>query len=112
MKVVQNGNMENAINTQPGWVYLMWCKGTMRWKIGYSRNVKTRWEALSCASPFPLIVAAAKPGRMADEQDLHIEFRQYRTHREWFDLPESAVWKLLERFGISFDEAYAIANLV
>jgi len=103
--------MSKRKNPEPGWIYLMWCVGTTRWKIGYSKDVTKRWEALECASLFPIRIVAAMRGIVSDEQRLHIDFRHYRSHREWFDFPEEAiVWKLLERFGITFAQAFAIAQ--
>lgn len=96
----------------PGWIYLLWCVGTQRFKIGYSKDVAQRAAAIECQSPYPLRVVAAMPGIVSDEQTLHIEFRKYRTHREWFDLPEAALWLLLERFGLNYDYVYARAHLV
>ena len=104
--------MSKRKDPSPGWIYLLWCVGTTRFKIGYSRNVRQRAEAIECQSPYPLKVVAAKPGIVRDEQDLHHEFRCYCSHREWFDLPEDAVWALLRKFGISFDHAYTVAHLV
>lgn len=104
--------MSKRKNPSPGWIYVLWCVGTTRFKIGYSMNVRQRAEAIESNSPYPLRVVATKRGIVSDEQDLHIAFRKFRSHREWFDLPENAVWSLLERFGINFDHAYAVAHLV
>jgi hypothetical protein len=103
--------MTKRKSQQPGWVYLLWCIGTQRFKIGYSGNVAQRAEAIESSSPYALKVVATKPGLVSDEQSLHHEFRAYRSHREWFDLPESAVWALLARFGINQDYAHAVAHL-
>lgn len=105
-------DMSERKNPNPGWVYLMWVVGTQRWKIGYSKDVATRWDALQSACPFPLRVVAAKRGMISDEQNLHIMFRKHRTHREWFDFDEPMAWTVLRQFGITFDHAYAVAHLL
>lgn len=96
----------------PGWIYLLWCVGTQRFKIGYSKDVAQRAAAIESQSPYPLRVITAMPGIVSDEQGLHIEFRHYRSHREWFDLSEDAVWRLLARFGINYDYVFAKVHLV
>ena len=85
-----------------GTVYLLWAMDTDRFKIGYSyAGVGKRAAAISASSPWPILIIATKPGRVYDERTLQLEFSGYRTHREWFALPEPAVWALLDRFGIT-----------
>ena len=104
--------MSKRKDENPGWVYLFWCVGTTRYKIGYSRNVGERACAIECQSPYPIRVVAAIRGFVTDERDLHQEFRKHRSHREWFNFDEPTVWKVLERFGITYDMAYAEAHLI
>ena len=84
-----------------GRVYLLWAAGTQRFKIGFSKDVATRSAAIEASSPCPIRVVADMPGTVADEQSLHYRFRKHRSHREWFVLPEDAVWRALAVFGIS-----------
>lgn len=95
-----------------GRIYVFWCVGTQRFKIGYSAHVKQRALAIQGQSPYPLRVVATKPGSMIEERDLHRKFRRFRSHSGWFDPPERAVRALLADFGISEADIYAEAHLV
>lgn len=53
-------------------------------KIGCSRSVHARLEALATWSPWPLEVIAAVPGTLADEGFLHGCFAADHSHHEWF----------------------------
>ncbi len=104
--------MTNDETSQPGLVYLLWAVGTDRFKIGYTaRAVGQRAWAIEAASPYPLKILASMPGRVRDEKDLQHDFRQHRSHREWFILAEDAVYALLSRFGMNSDYIYAAAML-
>lgn len=92
--------MSQAKHPKLGTIYLLWAKGTDRFKIGYTyAGVEKRAAAIETSSPWPILVVATMPGRVYDEKTVQLEFKRFRTHREWFSLPEPEVWKLLERFG-------------
>lgn len=86
----------------PGLVYVLWAEGTVRFKIGYTHGLTVHQRAshIETSSPFPLRILAAKPGTMKREHELHLALRDYRVHREWFELPEPAVWWLMKQFDI------------
>lgn len=94
-----------------GCVYVLWCEGTSRFKIGYSKNVGQRAMALQVASPFPLRVVAVAHGTVVEEEELHFLFRKFRTHSEWFDLPTREFYRLLRCMGVTnqqiIDQAYS-----
>jgi hypothetical protein len=83
-------------------VYVLWAEGTRRFKIGYTRGlVDDRAAAIMAMSPLPLRIVAEALGTRRDEMRLHAALRQYRSHGEWFSLPEPAVWWLLRQCGIA-----------
>lgn len=53
-------------------------------KIGCSAAPQRRVEDLAVWSPYPLEVAAASPGSLKIERQLHNIFRADHSHREWF----------------------------
>ena len=58
-------------------------------KIGVSDNIKKRFDSLQHANPLPLTLAwmVRVPSLMEArriEKALHLEFRTYRLHGEWF----------------------------
>jgi hypothetical protein len=92
-----------------GTVYLLWAEDTDRFKIGYTyAGVGKRAAAIETCSPWPIRIVATMPGRVYDEKTLQLEFMRFRTHREWFALPETDVWRLLDRFGVEAPAGAAI----
>lgn len=86
-------------------VYVLWAEGTDRFKIGYTADpIKKRCTAIDYMSPIPLRVAAVAPGSRDREHQLHSALREFRTHGEWFRLPEDAVWWLLDQFGVDVEQ--------
>lgn len=58
-------------------------------KIGRSRGLNSRIEALASWSPVPLRVLLVVPGTPGDEYRLHYRFRHALRHHEWFEpVPE------------------------
>lgn len=83
-----------------GWLYLLWAENSTIFKIGFTQvGVAERATVIESMSPLPIRVLGAIQGSRFDEGSLHIELGQYRSHGEWFSLPEEAVWPLLQRFG-------------
>ncbi|WP_292808879.1 GIY-YIG nuclease family protein [Nostoc sp. JL23] len=73
-----------------GYVYLIHAIGTDRYKIGRSVNPVTRLETLKKQSPYPLQIVECfwTPDAIADERSLHLFFKQFRAHGEWFGFHE------------------------
>jgi hypothetical protein len=76
-----------------GVVYLLQAKGTNRYKIGCTTNLKTRLNSLRTKNPYELEVihTISSNDIEALEKAAHDQFAQYRTHSEWFELTEGAV---------------------
>lgn len=92
-------------------VYLLWAVGTRRFKIGYTAgSVDVRAAQIAAMSPLPLRIVAERAGDVALERALHAELRRFRLHGEWFSLPEQAVWRVLEQFGIGREQVHAAAS--
>lgn len=53
-------------------------------KIGYSKNVKTRFESLQSSNPDTLILLAEVKGNKTMEQELHNKFSHLKIRGEWF----------------------------
>lgn len=53
-------------------------------KIGYTKDVPARMNALQTASPYPLVLMRQIPGGAAAEHWLHRLFADLRLQREWF----------------------------
>lgn len=77
------------------YTYVIWAEYTDRFKIGTTRrDPVTRAKEIDAGCPFHVRIV----GLFADERerDLHMRYAQYRVKGEWFALPESAVWELLD----------------
>jgi hypothetical protein len=87
-----------------GYVYLMWAKGTPRYKVGYSINPTQRAVQLSTGSPYPIVIihSFATDDMARDEAMIKEAFSPYRVHGEWFELPEAAI-ELIRLIGKSRD---------
>jgi hypothetical protein len=84
-----------------GKLYLLWAEQSTILKIGYTeRDVNTRALEIEAMSPLPLRILAEKIGTERDEAMLHRRLRKFRSHGEWFSLPETVVWQLLGWFGV------------
>ena len=65
-----------------GFVYFI--DGGSRIKIGYTRFVEKRLDALQRASPVHLTLVGLIPGNKVSEEYLHLKFIKIREHGEWF----------------------------
>lgn len=66
------------------WIYFVGGSGKV--KIGITVGVPTRrLRGLQANSPVPLELLAVMPGHPADEERLHKQFSEFRSHGEWFD---------------------------
>lgn len=86
-----------------GQIYLIFAEGTALHKIGFTtQSIKKRILAIAGASPLPLRILAVKDGDRAEESRILSALAPWRAHkysREWFRLPERAIWDLLDHFG-------------
>lgn len=76
-----------------GDVYLIRAKGTNRYKIGCTTNLKSRLKSLRIKNPYELELIHSIPSNDIEifEKSLHDQFAKYRVHSEWFELPECVV---------------------
>jgi hypothetical protein len=77
----------------PGFTYLIEAVGTNRYKIGRTKNVEKRIQALQgqqCPFTLRLVGAYYSDDCIGQELRLHFVAQKYRTHGEWFEIP--VVW--------------------
>lgn len=73
-----------------GYIYLVRAVGTNRYKIGRTKNPERRLERLKQQSPFSLKLVEIfhTEDCVTEEKRLHRIAAKYRSHGEWFDLPD------------------------
>lgn len=88
-QIAQTQRIDIGLNIAAGWVYLLVCG--WHYKIGKSKNVKSRVSDLQTSSPYKIeLVCAVWCDNMASvERELHKEFAEHRTNGEWFDFSSS-----------------------
>jgi hypothetical protein len=68
-------------------LYVVHAKGSTRFKLGISRNVKARMSDLQVGSSVPLdLITTTKIESVEEERRAHRVLAQWRCHGEWFDL--------------------------
>lgn len=67
-------------------IYFVTAEGTNFLKIGYATDVASRIDQIRAGCPYPMRVIASIPGTKQDEHQLHLRFRQFHNHNEWFRL--------------------------
>ena len=94
----QNGASPSS--PRAGYVYLIHCVNTKRYKIGRSANPELRLQSLQQQCPFPLELVGSfyTDDCIAQEARLHKLAAIYRRHGEWFDLPDSWMRRTKEWF--------------
>lgn len=65
-------------------VYFIEANGTGLVKIGYGNPVRSRYELLRAASPYPLQLRCIVPGDAKTEREFHKRFKAYHHYNEWF----------------------------
>lgn len=71
-------------------------------KIGRSKNPEDRLEEFQAGSPYTLKlwITAIPPihggPHPSLERWLHVQFEEYRIHREWFNIPDGELLGLIE----------------
>lgn len=81
-----------------GYIYLMHAQGTSRYKIGISKQLRQRQQAINRQSPFPVHVVdcyAVNDMRRA-ESYWHKRFDALRIYGEWFELPPEQVVEFVQ----------------
>lgn len=65
-------------------IYLIECKHTKSYKIGYSNNPHKRLTELQTGNAYFLNILATIEGSIKDEKLLHNKFNKYKLKGEWF----------------------------
>jgi hypothetical protein len=79
-----------------GFIYVLRLEGGDLYKIGFTRNPSSRFEALRIQGPFttqPIYLARVKNPSRA-ERFLHLRFASSRMAREWFRLSAEDIAKI------------------
>lgn len=82
-------------------IYMIIMKDTNLFKIGISKNIKSRLLSLQCGNPVELVVLykTIQMYRARQiEQLLHKSLNEFKVMNEWFELPPSIQEKLKEAF--------------
>lgn len=75
-------------------VYIIEAIGLGLFKIGFTRDIKSRLEVLQYGCPAQLVLRALiSSGSNSLEHSLHSHFGEFSHHGEWFNLPRD--WKEL-----------------
>lgn len=78
---------------QKSHVYVLKC-GDL-YKIGKSDKPGRRLKSMQLPQPAELIASFESTDAHALEKKLHKQFKEFRTHGEWFKLPQASVAALL-----------------
>lgn len=54
-------------------------------KIGFAQDLSRRLSSMRTGTPQEVVLLAAMPGTLADEEALHARFAHLRRKREWFE---------------------------
>lgn len=72
-------------------------------KIGYTKDIDARMNALQCASVERLLLLGTLPGGRLLEQALHRAFEHLRVDREWFR-PDDEMYQMLRELFFTDEE--------
>jgi len=67
------------------------------WKIGRTTDPDQRMKQLQAHSPAKLVYVKIVEAHQSLESSLHRQFAKYRSHGEWFELPEERATEALAR---------------
>ncbi len=81
-------------------------------KIGCTKSIDTRLDALMQLSPYPLELMVTAAGDFKLEHHLHARFAANRSHKEWFH-PSDELMAGIDRVkaGASVVEAFAVLSV-
>jgi hypothetical protein len=71
-----------------GFIYFVLATRVNRVKIGYTKDMKQRFDRLQYLAPVALEVIKVWRGSFKLERQIHDRFYKYRRHGEWFELTQ------------------------
>lgn len=80
-----------------GQIYLIHAESTIRVKIGYSDNPRSRISTLQTGSPYFLRLIKTWMGSFRIEQELHSRFAGNQVLGEWFEWPELTIEQIVQK---------------
>lgn len=92
-------------------IYIVRAQGTDLYKIGFTaRQVEERLKEVQTGSPYPLKIIHTFDGSQDDEKRMHLEFKQFLIHGEWFKLNEERLLGLIVNLIFSPDRRITFFN--
>ena len=80
--------------------YIVLDDNTGLYKIGKAVNVENRLSGLRCANPGLQLIAYNIKNV---ENELHQKCKKYHVFREWFDIPEKELRKIIKDYGFNVE---------
>jgi hypothetical protein len=95
--------VSGMIPYEPGNVYLLNGVGTNYFKIGKTNNPSRRFKEIGTKLPFEVEAIHVWPTYFMSlaEKQIHQHHKEERLNGEWFDLPESRIYWLIDLLGCS-----------
>lgn len=85
------------------YLYIMQSLDTSFYKIGITSSIERRLEDLRCAhgDSLQLICSLKAPNALGKERKIHAQLKEYNRSREWFCLPPSVFYRLIDSLKAS-----------
>ena len=80
--------------------YIVLDDNTGLYKIGKAVNIENRLSGLRCANPGLQLIAYNIKNV---ENELHQKCKKYHVFREWFDIPEKELRKIIKDYGFNVE---------
>lgn len=90
----------NPTRKHVGYVYFILSEHSKTVKIGYSSTPEKRLDSLQTGSPVQLKLIGKLQATKSDEASFHARYQKYRTHGEWFALPQDEVDAIVRDYGV------------
>jgi hypothetical protein len=84
IELSDGATMPPAPPKPPLQTYIYFLLGGDKVKIGVTRDIRARIDAIRTMSPVPITLLCVIPGTPTKEKELHQRFAQHRAHGEWF----------------------------
>lgn len=90
----------NLTRKHVGYVYFILSEQSKSVKIGYSSTPEKRLDNLQTGSPVQLKLIGKLQATKSDEASFHAHYQEYRTHGEWFALPQDEIDAIVRDYGV------------